>query len=393
MSSHWALSIDFGTSNTSAAHTNPFKGTVEPATLSDDHHSMASSVLVSNTGAISAGPVALANAEGFPEGFIRSPKRLIGQDTAWLGGGQVAVQSMVSEVFRETIRRASRAHNNLPPRYLVVTHPEVWSPDEIAVLKKAAADAGMPPNAVATLSEPKAAIAHYTQDRALVPGQKIAVFDIGGGTLDIAVLNCRAPGAYDVLAAEGDGSIGGRSFDQLLRRWLERHLDEDEPDVLDALRRHATFDEQRKLEQRITDAKELLSDTDRAVIPVDVDGKSHRVQITRGEFEDLISPSVDRAVGLARAALAQAGLTPHDLHALYLTGGTSRVPLLQEKLKDIGPVAQLDNPKTVVCQGALVSLIAAVEARRAHEPVKTSGPRRAAHPQPQRVVSPRRRRT
>lgn len=410
----WTLSIDFGTSNTSAAHTNPLRGFVEPATLTDNNHSMASSVLVDTSKDVVAGPVALARADSFPTGFIPSPKRLISQPTVWIDGHDVPVQSVIDSVFEEAIRRAMRNHNNQRPRHLVITHPEVWSPTEIAVLKKAAVDAGMPPQAIATVSEPQAAVAYYTQDKALAPGQKIAVFDIGGGTLDVAVLRCGQRGGFDVLSADGDNAIGGRSFDSQLRRWVESKLDEEHPDLLEMLRSSGNSYDNRQLDRRVTEAKELLSETDHTVIHVECEAESHHLELSREEFESIIRPNVERAVRIAASALAHAQVGPGELHALYLTGGSSRIPLIQRELAGIGPVAQLDNPKTVVCQGALIAIQNAINATRpaaprqappppqqvpSAGPMKTIAPRRSSAPhagtmpQPgQRVVSPRRRR-
>ena len=84
------------------------------------------------------------------------------------------------------------------------------------------------------------------------------------------------------------------------------------------------------------------------------DGETIRLQLTRSEFEDIIRYPVQRAVELTRATLADAGVTdPGDLKALYLTGGSSRVPFVQEEIKKLGPVATLDDPKMVVAQGAI----------------------------------------
>ena len=104
-------------------------------------------------------------------------------------------------------------------------------------------------------------------------------------------------------------------------------------------------------------AKEHLSEAPSATITLDTGTGRHTLTVTRGEFDELIGPDLDRAVALARATLADAGVTaPSDLAALYLTGGSTRIPLVHTRLGELGPVATLDDPKTVVSRGALLAV-------------------------------------
>ncbi|WP_197480886.1 Hsp70 family protein [Rhodococcus sp. EPR-157] len=380
----WVLAIDFGTSNTAAAHTSPISGAVEALTLSHNRTTMSSSVFVESPDRIAVGDVATDRAESNPAAFIPAPKRAIGQGVVTVNGYTVPAAVPVAAVLDSVIARATAAHSGTAPSRLVLTHPEAWSRREIQVLLDAAAQLGHDPSRVTTVSEPRAAAHYYTRAHTVTPGTKIAVFDFGGGTLDVAVLEANSRGSFDVVAARGDNGLGGKNLDAHMRRWVDQQLDVRDPDLLDFLRTRAPLDVRYALEDSIRRAKELLSEAPSATIAVTGDGRTERFQITRDEFEELISPVLDKAVELARSTLLDARITePGQLEALYLTGGSSRIPAVHERLRPLGPIATLDDPKTVVAQGALAA--AAPIVRSPQGPVHSpQGPTRAPGPQPTR---------
>ncbi|MBE7196079.1 MAG: Hsp70 family protein, partial [Gordonia polyisoprenivorans] len=148
--------------------------------------------------------------------------------------------------------------------------------------------------------------------------------------------------------------------DALIRRWVDQQLEARNPELLQFLRREAPIGIRVQLDDSIRRAKELLSDTPSATITVAGGGFHETLQLTRDEFEELITPPLTVARQLTQATLADAGIRgPGDLAALYLTGGTSRIPLVHDTLAPLGPVATLDDPKTVVAQGALATWMAA----------------------------------
>ncbi|MGB3370754.1 MAG: Hsp70 family protein [Rhodococcus sp. (in: high G+C Gram-positive bacteria)] len=380
----WVLAIDFGTSNTAAAHTSPISGAVEALTLSHNRTTMSSSVFVESPDRIAVGDVATDRAESNPAAFIPAPKRAIGQGVVTVNGYTVPAAVPVAAVLDSVIARATAAHSGTAPSRLVLTHPEAWSRREIQVLLDAAAQLGHDPSRVTTVSEPRAAAHYYTRAHTVTPGTKIAVFDFGGGTLDVAVLEANSRGSFDVVAARGDNGLGGKNLDAHMRRWVDQQLDVRDPDLLDFLRTRAPLDVRYALEDSIRRAKELLSEAPSATIAVTGDGRTERFQITRDEFEELISPVLDKAVELARSTLLDARITePGQLEALYLTGGSSRIPAVHERLRPLGPIATLDDPKTVVAQGALAA--AAPIVRSPQGPVHSpQGPTRTPGPQPTR---------
>lgn len=373
----WVLAIDFGTSNTAAAHTSPISGAVEALPLSHNRTTMSSSVFVESPDRIAVGDVASDRAESNPAAFIPAPKRAIGQGVVTVNGYTVPAAVPVAAVLDSVIARATAVHGGSAPSRLVLTHPEAWSRREIQVLLDAAAQLGHDPSRVTTVSEPRAAAHYYTRAHTVTPGTKIAVFDFGGGTLDVAVLEANSRGSFDVVAARGDNGLGGKNLDAHLRRWVDQQLDVRDPDLLDFLRTRAPLDVRYALDGSIRRAKELLSEAPSATIAITGDGRTERFQITRDEFEELISPVLDKAVELARSTLLDARITePGQLEALYLTGGSSRIPAVHERLRPLGPIATLDDPKTVVAQGALAAAAPIV-----HTP---QGPTRTSGPQPTR---------
>ncbi|MBN0974210.1 MULTISPECIES: Hsp70 family protein [unclassified Gordonia (in: high G+C Gram-positive bacteria)] len=356
----WSLAIDFGTSNSVAAHSGATSRSIEALSLTHTSNLMPSAVFVDTAGTVLVGGAALNSAAQNPAGFIASPKRLIGGQPAVAANGHtLPIYGLVAAVMRTIIGRGVAAHAGTMPDRVVLTHPEAWAPQQIQVLTDAARAAGIPAERITTISEPRAAAGHYSRSHALQHGTRIAVFDFGGGTLDIAVLEVTPTNTFQVIAARGDNGLGGKNFDALLQRWVEDRLADRDPDHAAWLRRTAPIDAIQSLQDSIQQAKELLSETPSATITVPGPSERTTLQITRDEFDELITPAVDAAVHLTRTTLADAGLThPDQLTALYLTGGSSRIPLIQQRLGELGPVATLDDPKTVVAQGALLTVLA-----------------------------------
>ncbi|MYR08267.1 Hsp70 family protein [Gordonia sp. SID5947] len=356
----WTLAIDFGTSNSAAAHSGATSGGIETLSLTHTSNLMPSAVYVGAPDHITVGDAALDRAQQNPAGFVASPKRLIGGGPmCTVNGYTFPTYVLVAAVVGAIVQRGKAAHAGLPPAQVVITHPEAWAQQQIRVLIDGAAQAGIDPARVTTISEPRAAAAHYSRSHAMQPGARIAVFDFGGGTLDIAVLTVTDENAFSVVAARGNNGLGGKNLDALVQRWVEQRLEDRDPNLVTYLRRQAPLDVVQSLQDSIRRAKELLSEAPSATITVPAPTGRQTLQITRDEFDELIAPAVDQAMQLTRATLLDAGIThPEQLTALYLTGGSSRIPLVQQRLGELGPVATLDDPKTVVAQGALVTALA-----------------------------------
>lgn len=351
----WMLSVDFGTSNTAAAHADNGSDAAEVVPLTHQGNLMPSAVFVESPQSIEVGDVAINRAQTNPAAFVPSPKRVIGQQVLNVNGYDIPSALPAAAVLHSVITAATTIRRGVPPDRLILTHPEAWSPREIDILLDAAARVGYSRDRVATVSEPRAAAHYYSRSSAMPPGTEIAVFDFGGGTLDVAVLRATEH-SFEVIAARGDNTLGGKSLDSRLRRWVDEQLLDRNPELLDFIRRSAPMHVARSLEDSIRRAKELLSSTPSASVTVAGNGQQETLYITRDEFDELIADDVERAVQLTRRTLVDAGVdVGNRLSALYLTGGSSRVPIVHDRLAALGPIATLDDPKTVVAQGALIA--------------------------------------
>ncbi|AQQ15895.1 Chaperone protein HscA [Corynebacterium glaucum] len=354
MAGSWHLAIDFGTSNSAAAHTSPFGGSVEALALSHRSNLMPSAIFVESDGStVVSGDSALLAGRRDPSRLVLSPKRFIDHDTIQLEGDDVSTQLVFSAVIREIIDRAKSQHGGDEPASVTLTHPERWSHTALGNLVDAAQEAGVTAQNLRTISEPRAAAIHYAAQQRVAAGEHVAVFDFGGGTLDIAVLRAAENGDYRVVAAKGDNSLGGRTIDNLVFRWVIDQIDHDDPDLADSLRK-APASVMNALQENIREAKEMLSDTTSATVTISSPAGERDVLITRDEFTRIIAQPIERAAEMTQAVLREAGVESSDT-PIYLTGGSSRIPYVQDELGKVGRVMRLDDPKTVVCRGALVA--------------------------------------
>src|SRR5690606_32933154 len=133
--------------------------------------------------------------------------------------------------------------------------------------------------------------------------------------------------------------------DATVARWVDERLRDDDPDLAAWLRTPDGLDARRTLDDQIRRAKELLSEHPSATIRVTGNGADLTFTITRDEFEQLIEPQITRGVHLAGQVLRDAGVDRSGLQALYLTGGSSRIPYVHRRLSELGSIATLDDPK------------------------------------------------
>ncbi|WP_328644169.1 Hsp70 family protein [Amycolatopsis sp. NBC_00348] len=347
------LSVDLGTSNTVAvlsAHGMPPR-VVEV----DGSANMPSAVFATEEGTIMVGRDAERRARLDPTRFEPNPKRRIDEQTLLLGTDVVPVNEALAAILRRVLEETSRQLGGEQPDEVRLTHPAQWGPTRRNVLMSAARLAGIGGN-ILLVPEPVAAAAHFASfpGKALAPGQALAVYDLGAGTFDVAVVGATQTG-FTVLAEDGLPDLGGLDVDQALMVHVGREVSHSDPQRWQRLLRpESTADRRtrRALQEDVKAAKEALSRHPQTEVPMPEPFKD--VLVTRGELEGLVRPAMLRSVELLARTLRSSGLTPDRLAGIYLVGGSSRLPLVGAMIAEkLGVVpGSLDQPETAVALGA-----------------------------------------
>lgn len=348
------LAIDFGSSNTAAAYRDRH-GNVQEVRLSATGSLMPSGVFFDGSRFL-VGRTALQAAFTAPDAFEVSPKRRLGDREIFLAGSMVPVTKMVAAVFAEVLAKASHVMGAAPD-VMVVTHPDQWSTPKQQLLAEGAVAGGVDPNRMRLVSEAQAAAWFYAKSApAEVPvGSRLVVFDFGAGTCDVAVLDKQPDQTFAVIAADGLDGLGGQDLDARIQAWVRRQLAVSDPVLAAEINDAAAIATRLTLNDRIRDAKEALSEASSAAIVVAASADTQVLQLTRDEFDELIGPDIGRAAELTKRVMAEADERAPSKRTptIYLTGGSSHIPLVHSRLAELGPLGVLGDPKTVVVQGAL----------------------------------------
>ena len=235
-----------------------------------------------------------------------------------------------------------------PPDEVILTHPANWGPFRLELLDQVAVMAGL--TSTRRCTEPEAAAAQYAAQTRINPTDRVAVYDLGGGTFDACILE-KTDGGFRVLGTpEGVEHLGGVDFDQAVLGHvltaLNTPLDPDDPDITVGLAR---------LRRDCVEAKETLSTDIDTLIPVALPGLSTTVRLTRAEFETMIRPALVETIAAMTRALNNATLQPSQLRSILLVGGSSRIPLVSEMLQHEYniPTALDTHPKHDIALGSL----------------------------------------
>jgi molecular chaperone DnaK (HSP70) len=371
-SSGYALGVDLGTSHTVAVLRRP-DGRTRPL-LFDGLPLLPSGVFLDQQGGLHVGRDAQRLARGDPARFEPHPKRRVDEPAVLLGDHEIATVDLLAALLSAVARAAVEAVGFLAPA--VLTHPAAWGARRRRLLTDAAARAGWPAGTV-LVPEPVAAARYFTGvlRRPVPAGASLAVFDFGGGTLDIAVVRNEGAG-FAVTGVGGLAELGGLDLDAALVEHLGTVVAPAHPQVWPALAQPAGAAQWRARWQFWDDvrgAKEMLSRA--TVAPVPVPGVEQAVHLTRDELERVVTPLLRRGVQEAAGVVARCGLQPAQLAGLFLVGGSSRVPLVARLLHaelGIAPTV-LEQPELPVAEGALAELPVAGGALAAGMPV-AAGP-------------------
>ncbi|MBL50785.1 MAG: molecular chaperone DnaK [Candidatus Marinimicrobia bacterium] len=234
----------------------------------------------------------------------------------------------------------------------VITVPAYFNDSQRQATKDAGKIAGL--NVRRIINEPTAASLAYGLDKK--KDEKIAVFDLGGGTFDISILEL-GDGVFEVKSSNGDGHLGGDDFDQKVIEWIADEFQKS--DGIDLRKDPMAL--QRLKEAAEAAKKELSSskqtDINLPFVTADASGPKHlNLNLTQAKFEELVNDLVERTIAPCKQAIKDAGLSTSEIDEIILVGGSTRIPKIQEKVKEIfgkDPNKSV-NPDEVVALGAAI---------------------------------------
>ncbi|RAP26934.1 molecular chaperone DnaK [Candidatus Marinamargulisbacteria bacterium SCGC AG-333-B06] len=258
----------------------------------------------------------------------------------------------VSAMVLQKIKQDAESYVGDTVTKAVITVPAYFNDDQRKATKDAGEIAGL--EVLRIINEPTAAALAYGLDKKT--DQKIAVYDFGGGTFDISILEI-GDGVFEVLSTNGDTTLGGDDIDELIINWLVAEFKKDQGVDLSkdqmALQRLKEAAEKAKIELSSTTA----TDINLPFITADSSGPKHlNLQLSRANFESMISDVIKNSLVPCEKALKDAELTKNDIHEVILVGGTTRIPAIQAAVQDFfGKEPHKGvNPDEVVAMGASI---------------------------------------
>jgi actin-like ATPase involved in cell morphogenesis len=294
----------------------------------------------------------------------------------------------MATVLRAVVDKAIEL-NGEPPDQIVLTRPAVWGPYRREQFEEVPLLSGL--TGVRMVTEPVAAATYYAATKVHRDNEVVAIYDLGGGTFDATVVRLNAGDAEILGVPEGIEWLGGLDFDEAVVSYVDQELGGAVSALSPANPREAGL--LARLRQECTLAKEALSSeqdvTIRAVLP----SGEVSVHLTRAAFEERIRPAITATVEALQRTLSSAEITPAELSAIVLVGGSSRIPLISAMLEDAfhRPVAVDTHPKHAVALGAAMiaqgsATPAPGSASRASANGTNAGPRRGFRRKPGRML-------
>ncbi len=366
------IGIDLGTTNSVVAVMEGGDPVVIPN--AEGSRTTPSVVAFTKDGERLVGQVAKRQAITNPQNTIFSIKRFMGRRYDEVGSereqmpygiekssdGQVVVKigdktynpPEISAMILQKMRQTAEDYLGQKVDRAVVTVPAYFNDSQRQATKDAGKIAGL--DVLRIINEPTAASLAYGLDKK--QDEQIAVYDLGGGTFDISILEI-GDGVFEVKATNGDTHLGGDDFDQRIINWITEEYKKQEGIDLKkdpmALQRIKEAAEKAKIELSSTQQ----TDINLPFITADQSGPKHlHLTLTRSKFEQLIDDLIERTVGPARQALEDAGMKPSEIDEVILVGGSTRIPKVQETVKSLfgrDPHKGV-NPDEVVAVGAAI---------------------------------------
>ena len=343
------IGIDLGTTNSCVA---VMEGG-EPVVIAnaEGNRTTPSVVAFSKDGERMVGQVAKRQAITNPDRTIMSIKRQMGTDHKVNIDGKAYTPQEISAMILQKLKADAEAYLGQPVTEAVITVPAYFNDAQRQATKDAGKIAGLEVKRI--INEPTAAAVAYGVDKEK-QDQKIMVYDLGGGTFDVSILEID-DGVIEVLATAGNNRLGGDDFDECIMKYLVSEFKRTDGVDLSgdkvAMQRLKEAAEKAKIEL----SGVTTSNINLPYITADATGPKHLdVTLTRAKFNELTAHLVDATMGPVRQAMSDAGLRPSDLSKVLLVGGSSRIPAVQEAVKNFTGSEPFKgiNPDECVAMGA-----------------------------------------
>ena len=367
------IGIDLGTTNSCVAVMEGSEAVVIPN--SEGHRTTPSIVAFVKDGERKVGDPAKRQAVTNPQGTVYSIKRFMGETFDQVSnevgrvpykvergdnntprvkiGDRAYTPQEISAIVLQKMKKTAEDYLGTTVTEAVITVPAYFSDSQRQATKEAGEIAGLTVKRI--INEPTAAALAYGLDKSQTD-KKIAVFDLGGGTFDISVLEL-GDGVFEVKSTNGDTHLGGDDFDQRIIEWLADEFQKEENTDLRkdpmALQRLKEAAEKAKIELSSSTTAEINLPY---ITAIDGTPKHLVKQLTRAKFEQICDDLIQRTIEPCKKAMADAGLQPSQIDEVILVGGSTRIPKVQEMVQNyFGKVPSKGvNPDEVVAMGAAI---------------------------------------
>ena len=349
------IGIDLGTSNSAAAVVEGGRPTIIPSAegTSLGGKAFPSYVAFTKDGQMLVGEPARRQAVSYPEGTIMAIKRKMGTDYKTKVHGKEYTPQQISAFILQKIRRDAEAYLGTKVEKAVITVPAYFNDNQRQATKDAGMIAGL--DVVRIINEPTAAALAYGLDKS-EKEQKILVFDLGGGTLDVTIMEF-GDGVFEVISTSGDTQLGGTDMDNTMVDYIAKEFKADSSmDITKdkmAMQRVREAAEKAKIELSST----LETEINLPYLSADSSGPRHlTMKLTRAKLEELVKPVVDKCRGPTMQALEDGKLSADKIDKVILVGGPTRMPIVHRFVEGIvGPkIVRGVDPMECVAMGASI---------------------------------------
>ena len=345
------IGIDLGTTNSCVAVYEGGEPTVIPNP--EGARTTPSVVAFSKTGERMVGQVAKRQAITNPDRTVMSIKRHMGSNYRVDIDGKSYTPQEISAMILQKLKSDAEAFLGCPVTQAVITVPAYFSDAQRQATKDAGKIAGL--EVLRIINEPTAAALAYGVDKD--KDQKVMIYDLGGGTFDVSLLEISDDGVFEVLATAGNNKLGGDDFDQRIIDWIaEQFKAENNIDLRQdkmALQRLKEAAEKAKIEL----SGMASTNINLPFITADATGPKHfDATLTRAKFDEITADLVEKTVGPMKQALSDANLSASQIDKVLLVGGSTRIPAVQEAVKNFTGKEPFKgiNPDECVAIGAAI---------------------------------------